>query len=181
MLLNNRRRGYNGCNACLGNLFMIFKIVKKLEEELFKLDHELKIDLPRELKTAADHGDLSENAEYDAAKERKRFVEARISLLQKRIGEIKSVNLKAIPEGRIGLGSTVTLEDIDSGDEVIFHFVFPEEVEPEVGKISLASPIGKSLVGREEGDEAKVVAPKGTKTYEVLKIVTIHDKKLESN
>ena len=157
---------------------MIFKIVQKLETELLKLDHELKIDLPAELKRAADHGDLSENAEYDAAKERKRFVESRISLLTKRISEIKSVNLNAIPHDRVGLGSTVTLEDLDSGNEVVYNFVFPEEVDPEKFKISLASPIGKSLVGREEGDEVRVVTPKkGAIGFEIIKIETIHDKK----
>jgi transcription elongation factor GreA len=156
---------------------MIFEIVKKLETELFKLDHELKIDLPAELKRAADHGDLSENAEYDAAKERKRFVESRISLLTKRISEIKSVNLTAIPEDRVGLGTTVTLEDIDSGDELTFHFVFPEEVDPDQGKISLASPIGKGMVGRQEGDEIRVKTPKGVRAFEIIDLVTIHEKR----
>ncbi len=156
---------------------MQFELVKKLETELFKLDHELKIDIPRELKTAADHGDLSENAEYDAAKERKRYLESRIAHIQKRIGEIKSVNLDAIPAGKVGLGSTVTLEDLDTGAEETYHFVFPEDVDPEVGKISLASPVGKSMVAREEGDEVTVVTPKGRRSLEIIKIVTIHDKK----
>lgn len=154
---------------------MRFDIVKKLEEELERLHHELRHELPKELKRAADYGDLSENAEYDAAKERKRFVESRMSHLQKRISEILSINLKSIPLDKVGLGSKVVLEDLDSGDTVEYTFVFPEEVDPENGKISLATPIGKSLVGKEEGDEVVVRAPAGMKKYEIAELTTIHD------
>ncbi|MBF0170335.1 MAG: transcription elongation factor GreA [Nitrospinae bacterium] len=152
-------------------------LIRKLEAELEELNHELRITLPAELKRAADYGDLSENAEYDAAKERKRMVESRISILQKRISEILSININAIPTDRVGLGSTVTLEDLDSGDEVIYHFVFSEEVDPEKGKISLASPIGKGMVGRSVGDEITVTTPKGVRKFEVVELVTYHDKK----
>ena len=154
---------------------MRFDIVKKLEEELEKLSHELRIEIPKELKRAADFGDLSENAEYDAAKERKRFVESRISHLQKRISEILSINLKAIPVDKVGLGSKVKLEDLSSGDLVEYTFVFPEEVDPDKGKISLATPVGKSLVGKEEGDEVEVRAPSGVRHYEIVELNTIHD------
>jgi len=156
---------------------MRFEIVNKLETELEKLSYELRVELPRELKTAASHGDLSENAEYDAAKERKHFVESRIAQLQKRISEILSINLNAIPKDRVGLGSKVSLEDLDSGEEVVFTFVFPEEVDPDLGKISLASPVGKSLVGREVGDEVLVVTPKGRKKFEIVELMTIHDQR----
>ncbi len=152
------------------------ELVQRLEKELMKLDHELKVDLPRELNIAAAHGDLSENAEYDAAKERKRLVESRVSTLQKRIGEIKSVNMNAIPKDRVGLGSTVTIENVDTEEEVTYHFVFPEDVDPDMGRISLASPIGKALVGREEGDEVKIVTPKSSGDFEIISIKTYHDK-----
>lgn len=154
---------------------MYSKIVKKLEEELGKLNRELRVDIPKELKTAADHGDLSENAEYDAAKQRKQFVESRIGQLQKRISEILSVNIKAIPKDRVGLGSKVKLEDLDSGETVEYTFVFPEEVDPEIGKISLASPIGKSLVGKKEDDEVVIITPSGRREYSIEELVTIHD------
>jgi transcription elongation factor GreA len=154
---------------------MNFDIVKKLEAELEKLNHELRVELPKELKRAADYGDLSENAEYDAAKERKSFVELRIGQLQKRISEILSINVKSIPLDRVGLGSKVTLEDINTGEIVKFTFVFPEEVNPEVGKISLASPIGKSLVGKMESDEVTVVTPKDRREYYIEELLTIHD------
>lgn len=154
---------------------MRFDIVKKLEEELDKLNRELRVEIPKELKRAADYGDLSENAEYDAAKARKQFVESRIGQLQKRISEILSINTKAIPKDRIGLGSQVTLEDLDTDERVEYTFVFPEEVAPEYGKISLASPIGKSLVGKTPGDEVVVITPKGKKEYEIIDLKTIHD------
>lgn len=155
---------------------MQFEIVKKLEVELEKLSHELRFDIPKELKRAADYGDLSENAEYDAAKQRKQFVESRIGQLQKRISEILSINMTAIPTDRVGLGSRVKLEDLNTGEEVAFTFVFPEEVDPEKGKISLASPIGKALVGRREGDETHVTTPKGAMKYEIMELKTIHEK-----
>lgn len=155
---------------------MQLELIQRLEKELMKLDHELKIDLPRELNIAAAHGDLSENAEYDAAKERKRLVESRVSTLQKRIGEIKSVNMDAIPKDRVGLGSRVTIESIETEEETTYHFVFPEDVDPEAGRISLASPIGKALVGRREGDEVKIVTPKSSDDFEIIRIRTYHDK-----
>lgn len=156
---------------------MQFEILAKLERDLADLAHELRHVIPQELAKAAAYGDLSENAEYDAAKERKVIVESRIANLQKRISEIKSINVGAIPTDRIGLGSTVVLEDQDTGDEVIYHFVFPEEVEPDHGKISLASPIGKGLVGRQEGDEVKITTPRGTRSFEIVTLTTIHDKR----
>lgn len=152
-------------------------LIRKLEAELEELNHELRVTLPAELKRAADYGDLSENAEYDAAKERKRMVESRISILQKRISEILAINESAIPTDRVGLGSTVTLEDLDSDEEVTYHFVFSEEVDPEKGKISLASPIGKGLVGRSVGDEVKIATPKGSREFEIVDLETYHDKK----
>jgi len=159
---------------------MKFEIVKKLEEELEKLNRELRVDLPKELQKAAAYGDLSENAEYDAAKQRKQFVESRISQLQKRISEITSINLKAIPVDKVGLGSRLLLSDLDSGDEINYTFVFPEEVDPEKGKISLASPIGKSLVGRQEGDEVTVITPKGRRNFEIVELKTYHDLSAEN-
>jgi transcription elongation factor GreA len=159
---------------------MKFEIVKKLEEDLEKLNRELRIELPKELQKAAAYGDLSENAEYDAAKQRKQFVEVRIGHLQKRISEILSINLNAIPKDKVGLGSRLVLSDLSSGEEVTYTFVFPEEVDPEKGKISLASPVGKSLIGKEEGDEALVITPKGNRKYEIIQLRTIHDLKNEA-
>lgn len=155
---------------------MKLEIIRKLEVELEKLNHELRVDIPRELKRAADYGDLSENAEYDAAKQRKVFVEARIGHLQKRIGEILSINLNSIPTDRVGLGSSVKLSDVNTGDELTYTFVFPEEVDPDNGRISLASPVGKAMVGRKDGDEVVVTTPKGQRRFEIIDLVTMHDR-----
>lgn len=154
---------------------MRFEIVNKLEEELTRLTHELRHDIPMELRKAAEHGDLSENAEYDAAKERKSLVESRIAHLQKRIREIMAINPRSIPQDRVGFGSRVVLEELSTGERVTYTFVFPEEVDPDNGRISLATPIGKALMGREEGDEVTVSVPSGTKRYEIADLRTIHD------
>ena len=135
---------------------------------------ELDVDIPRALKIATDMGDLSENAEYKAAKERQMFLESRISQLQKRIGDITSIDVNRIPRDRSGLGSTLLLKHVDSGEEKKFFLVFPEEVDPEIGKISMASPVGKILAGKMEGDEIEVPLEGERQSYEVIQLITIH-------
>ena len=121
-----------------------------------------------------EHGDLRENAEYQAAKERQRLVEARISMLQKRVSEISLMNLDRIPHDRVGFGSTVHLKDA-TGALTIYQLVMPEDADAEHGMISTASPIGRALLNKEEGDEALVTTPNGSRRFEVVKLVTIHD------
>lgn len=150
-------------------------ILDKLDKELIDSHKELSVDIPKAIKTAREHGDLSENAEFKAAKERQMFLESRISLLQKRISDITSIDLKKIPNDRSGLGSTLYLRDINSGEEVQYHIVFPEEVNPDERKLSAASPVGRALVGKQEGDDIIVPLPDNKMEYEVLKVVTIHD------
>jgi transcription elongation factor GreA len=150
-------------------------ILDKLDKELIDSHKELQVDIPKAIKTAREHGDLSENAEFKAAKERQMFLESRISLLQKRISDITSIDLKKIPNDRSGLGSTLYLRDINSGEEVQYHIVFPEEVNPDERKLSAASPVGRALVGKQEGDDIIVPLPDNKMEYEVLKVVTIHD------
>jgi transcription elongation factor GreA len=152
------------------------RIIQKLEKELAELHRELRIDLPKEFQKAAEYGDISENAEMDAAKERKQFLESRIHQLQVRIAEIGSMNVNNLPRDRVGLLSVVTLADINSGNEVKYELVFPEEVDPENGKISPASPIGRGVMGKRVGDEAIVQLPSGRKEYEVIDLKTIHDR-----
>jgi transcription elongation factor GreA len=154
---------------------MRLPILDKLDKELETTKKELKVEIPQALKTAMEHGDLSENAEYKAAKERQMYLETRISQLQKRISDVTSLNIDRIPKDCTGLGSTILLRDLDSGDEKTFHLVFPEEVDPDHGKISTASPVGRSLMGKEEGDEITIALPGQTNEYEVLKVTTIHD------
>ena len=150
-------------------------ILDKLDEDLKESQRELQVDIPKAILTAREHGDLSENAEFKAAKERQMFLEARISLLQKRISDIMAININQIPKDRSGLGSTLKLKDLDSGEETEYQLVFPEEVNPDEGRISAASPVGRSLVGKQEGDEVTIPLPDNRIEYEVLKVTTIHD------
>ena len=150
-------------------------ILDKLDEDLKESQRELQVDIPKAILTAREHGDLSENAEFKAAKERQMFLEARISLLQKRISDIMAINVNQIPKDRSGLGSTLKLKALDSGKETVYQLVFPEEVNPDEGKISAASPVGRSLVGKQEGDEVTIPLPDNRIEYEVLKVTTIHD------
>ena len=150
-------------------------ILDKLDNDLKVSQRELQVEIPKAILTAREHGDLSENAEFKAAKERQMFLEARISLLQKRISDIMAINVNQISKDRSGLGSTLKLKNVDSGKETQYHLVFPEEVNPDEGKLSPASPIGRSLMGKQEGDEITVSLPDGKVEFEVLKVTTIHD------
>jgi len=153
---------------------MRLPILDKLEKNLMDSKKELDVDIPKALKTATDMGDLSENAEYKAAKERQMFLESRISQLQKRIGDITSIDINRIPKDRSGLGSTLLLKHVDSGEEKKFFLVFPEEVDPDLGKVSMASPVGKMLAGKMEGDEVEVPVEGERQSFEVVQLKTIH-------
>jgi transcription elongation factor GreA len=150
-------------------------IKKRLEDEIRTLEHELKIQLPKEIQKAREHGDLRENAEYKAAKERQSFLQARLGQLHRRAAALSMVNLDKIPHDKVGLGSTVSLRHTTNGEEVVYEIVTPEEADPTIGRISPSSPIGKSLLGHEEGDTVEVKVPAGTKEYEIVKLVTMHD------
>ncbi len=151
-------------------------ILKELKEELKKVEKELRVDCPRELRTAAAHGDLSENAEYDAAKQRQSFLQARVTHLVSRISALSSLKFDNIPTDAVGFGSRVHLEDLNDGTEVVYDLVTPEEVDPRNGKISVSSPIGSALLNKKEGEEVVVKLPSGTKEYEVTELHTIHEK-----
>lgn len=149
------------------------RILKRFNDEIAALERELKIDLPKEIQRAREHGDLRENAEYKAAKERQGIVNARIAMLKKRVGEISLVNLDRIPRDRAGFGSTVHLR-AEGGDAVVYRLVMPEDADAEHGMISTSSPIGRAILNKEEGDEVKVTTPNGTRRFEIVRIVTIH-------
>ena len=150
-------------------------IKKKLEEEIKTLDYELKVHLPKEILKAREHGDLRENAEYKAAKERQSFLQARIGQLYRRVAALSMMNLDKIPRDKVGLGSTVSLRQTDTGENVVYEIVTPEESDPAQGRISPSSPIGRSLLNHEPGDTVEVKVPSGTREYEIRKLVTIHD------
>jgi transcription elongation factor GreA len=150
-------------------------IKKRLEDEMRTLDYELKVELPKEILRAREHGDLRENAEYKAAKERQSFLQARIGQLHRRLAALSLANLDKIPHGKVGLGSTVSLRETATGEEIVYDIVTPEEADPAQGRISPSSPIGRGLIGREEGEVVEVKVPAGTREYEILKLVTVHD------
>ena len=152
-------------------------IKKKLLDEIALLERELHIDLPKEILKARAHGDLSENAEYHAAKERQRYVDARLGQLKKRAGEMSMVDLSKIPHDRVGLGSEVVVFDSRKNEEVTYRLVTSEESDVSKGRISTGSPIGKGLLGKEVGDIVKIPIPGGMKEFEILKLSTIYDLK----
>jgi len=150
-------------------------IAKKLKDEIKLLEEELHVELPRALKVAREHGDLSENADYDAAKERQGFVSARLGQLKNRLAELSMVNFDKIPEGKVSFGSQVKLFDLDKEEEVVYKLVMSEDADVSKGRISTSSPIGRALMGKEEGDEVDVQTPGGVKSFEITKLETIHD------
>lgn len=150
-------------------------ILKQLREELKKVERELRIEVPKELQKAAAHGDLRENAEYDAAKNRQSYLQSRSAQLTTRINTLASLKLDTLPKGAAGLGSRVTLEEIDTGDVVTYEIVTPEEVNPKEGKISVSSPVGRAILNKAEGDEVVIRLPAGVKEYELTELKTIHD------
>src|SRR5688572_27959239 len=150
------------------------RILKRSNDAIAPLEREPKVDLTKEIQKARELGDLRENAEYKAAKERREIVNARIAMLKNRVGEISMINLDRIPHDRAGFGSTVHLRD-ENGDAIVYQLVMPEESDFEKGMISTSSPIGKAILNREEGDQIKVTTPNGVRTFEVIKILTIHD------
>jgi transcription elongation factor GreA len=154
---------------------MELPILAKLKKELADLKHELTFKIPKDLQTAAAHGDLSENAEYDAAKNRQEFVRSRIGQLEGRVRELSMYTIASIPRGVVAYGSRVTVADVDSGDESVYRIVFPEEVDAARGHISLSSPLGRAMMSKAEGDEVEVQTPSGKRTYQILALVTWHD------
>lgn len=149
--------------------------LKKLKDEVRKLDRELNLVLPKELKKARAHGDLSENAEYSAAKERQRFVSARLGQLRKRLADLSLVNVANIPRDRVGFGSTVKLYDLEREAETTYKLVMSEESDFAKGLLSTTSPIGRALMGKEAGDSVKVATPSGPREFEILEFRTIHE------
>lgn len=148
---------------------------KKLQVEIAALEYELRNELPKEIMKARAHGDLSENAEYHAAKERQGLVNARLGQLQKRLRELSMVDVSKIPRDKVGLGSTVVILDVNKGEEMTYHLVTSEEADAAKGKISTSSPLGRGMLGREVGDVVRIQIPGGVREMEILRLTTIHD------
>jgi transcription elongation factor GreA len=150
------------------------RLIRKFEDEIQALNYELKLELPKEIRRARELGDLRENAEYAAAKERQRLVEARISLLQRRVSEIALLNVDRIPKDRAGFGSTLHVVE-GNGEKLVFQLVMPEDADAGKGLISTTSPIGRAFLNKEEGDNVRVATPGGVREFEIVKLLTIHD------
>jgi len=148
---------------------------KKLQTELDALEDELHFKLPKEIQKAREFGDLRENAEYKAAMERQSIVQARIRRVRQRLSEVDSIDVSKLPTDSIAYGSKVVLYDLDRDEEVTYRLVTSEESDPEKGLISTLSPIGQSLMGKEEGDEVKVKTPNGWRNFEIKRLYTIHE------
>ena len=149
----------------------------RLRAELDELESELRVHLPKEIKRALEFGDLRENAEYRAALDRQNIVKARITQLRQRISEVASIDLSKVPHGKAAYGSTLVLYDPERDEELTYRLVTPEESDPQGGLISTTSPVGKSLMGKEEGDEVTVRTPAGERSFEIKRLMTVHDTK----
>ena len=150
------------------------ELKRKLQEEINALEIELRIELPREILKARAHGDLSENAEYHAAKERQSWVSARLAQVSGRLREISMIDMSKIPHDRVGLGSTVIVLDVVKEERIRYKLVTTEEVDVAKGLISTSSPIGRGLLGKRVGDTVKIQIPDGAREMEIIELLTIH-------
>lgn len=151
------------------------EIKQKIQEELRQLENELRTEIPRDLKIAVAMGDLSENAEYTAARNRQDYVRARVANLRKRLADLSMIDLSRLPHDRVGYGSTVLLYDLDAGDEITYKLVMAEDADIAKSKISTSSPVGRGLMGKIEGDEVEISTPAGKRRFEIIKLTTIHE------
>jgi transcription elongation factor GreA len=154
-------------------------VKRKLEEEMQRIEHELRVTLPIEIQTALGQGDLSENAEYESAKNRQSTIQARFAQIQKRLADLSRIDVTGVPKDRAGLGSEVTVENLESGEEVLYTLVIPELADGNKSFVSMASPVGKALMNRRVGDTVTITIPRGTLEYEVRRIVTLSGDVLE--
>ena len=150
-------------------------VKQKLQAELDGLESELRIHLPKEIKRAREFGDLRENSEYQTALQRQTMVKARIRELRQRMSEVASIDLSRVPRDKAAYGSTLVLFDAERDEEVTYRLVTPEESNPPEGLISTVSPIGRSLMGKEAGDEVVVTIPSGSRRFEIRRLMTLHD------
>ena len=150
------------------------ELKKKLQEEIAALDNEFRVELPREILKARAHGDLSENAEYHAAKERQGFVNARLGQLRARLRDISMIDMSKIPHDRVSLGSTVMVLDVTKDEKVKYKLVTSEDVDVAKGQISTSSPIGRGLLNKQVGDTVSIQIPGGVREMEIIELTTIH-------
>lgn len=154
---------------------MIEELKAKLGAEVERLQHELNVVLPNEIRKAVEHGDLRENSEYKAALERQQFVQARLGQLRQRLSKLSQIDVSQIPADRVGLGSEVTVRDEATGEKETYQLVFGDAVEFEEGHVTMSSPIGLALVGKGLGETAHLKLPAATRKLAIIELRTIHD------
>lgn len=152
---------------------MLDEIRTRIEDEIARLTQELNVELPKRIKVAMEHGDLRENAEFKAAKERQAFVEARLNHLTSRMAELAKIDVSAMPYDRVGFGSTVRVLDVEMGEEFTFTITAGDFIDLDSGQVSMASPIGRGLLGAAEGEEVAIALPAGGRTYRILELSTL--------
>lgn len=158
---------------------MLREVKQKLEEEMQRIEYELRVTLPKEIQAALGQGDLSENAEYESAKNRQSTMQARFAQIQKRLADLSRIDVSGVPKDRAGLGSEVTVENLEGGEEICYTLVIPELADGNKSFVSMASPVGKALMNRRVGDTVTITIPRGTLEYEVRRIVTLTGDVLE--
>ena len=152
---------------------MLEELKNKLGEEIERLTHELQIVLPKAIQKAVEHGDLRENSEYKSALERQQFVQARLNHLTRRYGELSKIDLSEVPTDRVGFGSRVTVVDLRTKDEETYTLVFGDYIDIDGGQISVASPLGQTLMGKKPGDKVSLQLPRGERKLQVKALVTL--------
>jgi transcription elongation factor GreA len=159
---------------------MLDQIRAKIEGEIERLSEELTRDLPERIKTAREHGDLRENAEFKAAKERQAFVEARLNHLTTRMTELSRIDVTQMAYDRVGFGSQVTIHDLELDEHFTFTITAGDFIDLDAGQVSLASPIGRGLLGAKPGQEVKIALPRGERRYKIIDLTTL-PQQLESS
>ena len=152
---------------------MLELIKQKLADEIDRLTYELTVTLPNAIQKAVELGDLSENAEYKSALERQQFVQARLNHLTQCAGELSRIDASALAHDRVGFGSRVKLKDTESRDIIEYSIVFGDYIDLDTNQISMASPIGRALLGRQLDEEVTVRLPRGDRTYRIIELVTL--------
>ncbi len=154
---------------------MLDELKNRLGEEIERLTHELQITLPKAIQKAVEHGDLRENSEYKSALERQQFVQARLNHLTKRYGELSKIDLSDVPTDRVGFGSRVTVVDLRTREEETYTLVFGDYIDIDSGQISVASPLGQTLLGKKPGDQVSLQLPRGERKLKIKKLITLSE------
>lgn len=158
---------------------MIEAIRTKLTAEVEALNHELHVTLPETLRRAREMGDLRENGDYHAAIERQGFVQARLNQLRARLSQLSQIDLSKIPADRVGLGSRVTVKDVETKKNEDYELVISDALDVDSGQISVASPLGRALLDRKVKDTVEARLPMGTRKLRIEKLTTLHDQAAE--